>query len=472
MKRASLAHGIAVAGVLFAGVALADEPAGKPGAAGAPPAETSVERGYRFITEKPYIPAGLDEATFERLWTVWAEPARACAEKATPLERRRMAFERYGLTPRPSAPGAPGDVSGKPLQYVVDASGDWSISCFACHSGQVAGTTIPGLPNAHLALQTLVDDVATLSAAERRAPDLAAILLKSVPFGETHGTTNAVMFSVALLAFRDKDLNLTLPKTPPKFVHHDLDAPPWWHVHRKKRLYLDGLVEVGHRSLMQFLLVPVNGPARLKTWEPDFKDILAYIQSVRPPTWPYPVDRALAARGKRVFETSCSACHGTYGDCSTYPELAVPIEVVGTDRVRYDAIAREERVKFSDSWFTEYQPSKARIDLEGYVAPPLDGIWASAPYFHNGSVPTLDGVLHPDARPKAWRVKSATGYDACRVGLDVEERDAPPPGIADPWERRSWFDTARPGKSAAGHRFPLEVPEADRPALLEYLKTL
>ena len=205
--------------------------------------------------------------------------------------------------------------------------------------------------------------------------------------------------------------------------------------------------------------------------EPDFKDVLAYIESTAwPPPWPYAVD-ALAARWKRIFETPCSACHARRA-CSTYPETAVPIEVVGTDRVRYDAIAREERVKFADSWFTDYQPSKARVDLEGYVAPPLDGIWASAPYFHNGSVPTLDGVLHPDARPKAWRVKSATGYDACRVGLDVEERDAPPPGLTDPWERRSWFDTTRPGKSGAGHRFPLEVPEAERPALLEYLKTL
>jgi hypothetical protein len=468
MPSVSFAHAVALAGVLVAGVALADEPAKKP-AGGAPAAEeaAAAERGYRFITEKAYVPSGFDQATFDRLWTVWGEPARSCAEKASPEERRRLAFERYGLTVRPDSPA-----SGKPLQYVVDEKGAWSISCFACHAGQVGGKVVPGLGNAHLALQTLVDDVATLSAAEKRVPDFGAAMLRAVPFGETHGTTNAVMFSVALLAFRDRDLNLMLPKTAPKFVHHDLDAPPWWHVHRKKRLYVDGLVEVGHRSLMQFLLVPVNGPARLKAWEPDFKDVLAYVRSVRPPAWPHAVDRALAARGKRVFETSCSACHGTYGECPTYPELAIPLEVVGTDRVRFEAISRDERVKFSDSWFTEYAPARARVDLEGYVAPPLDGLWASAPYFHNGSVPTLDHVLHPDARPAAWRVKSPTGYDVRRVGLDVEERAAPPAGLTDAWERRSWFDTTKPGKSAAGHRFPNEVPEADKPALLEYLKTL
>ena len=448
--------------VLAAAAALADEP-GAPALAGA--REPSAERGYRFITEKAYVPSGFDQATFDRLWTVWGEPARSCAEKASPEERRRMAFERYGLTPRP-------DGSGKPLQYVVDEKGAWTISCFACHAGQVAGRVVPGLGNAHLALQDLVDDVAAVSAAEHRIPDFGAAMLRAIPFGETHGTTNAVMFSVALLAFRDRELNLEFPRTPPHFVHHDLDAPPWWHVHRKKRLYLDGLVEVGHRSLMQFLLVPVNGPARLKEWEPDFRDVLAYVRSVRPPAWPFAVDRALAARGRRVFETSCSGCHGTYGECGTYPETAVPIDVVGTDRVRYDAIAREERVKFADSWFTDHVPSKARVDLEGYVAPPLDGIWASAPYFHNGSVPTLDAVLHPDARPKAWRVRAAAGYDPGRVGLDVEVRDAAPAGLKDAWERRSWFDTTKPGKSAEGHRFPAEVPEGDKPALLEYLKTL
>ena len=470
MRSLDLVRAIAVAaGVAVSAVALADEPAGKKAPSGASPAAAeapSAERGYRFITEKAYVPSGFDQATFEALWTVWGEPARSCAQAASPEERRRLAFERYGLTPRP------GDASGKPMQYVVDGKGAWSISCFACHAGQVAGRVVPGLGNAHLALQTLVDDVAAYGAAQHRVPDLGAAMLRAIPFGETHGTTNAVMFSVALLAFRDRDLNFAWPKTAPKFVHHDLDAPPWWHVHRKKRLYLDGLVEVGHRSLMQFLLVPVNGPARLKEWEPDFKDVLAYVRSVRPPAWPFAVDRALAARGKRVFETSCSQCHGTYGECGAYPETSVPIDVVGTDRVRFDAISREERARFADSWFTEYTPAKANVDVTGYVAPPLDGIWASAPYFHNGSVPTLVHVLHPDARPAAWRVKSATGYDAARVGLDVEERAAAPEGLTDAWERRSWFDTTKRGKSAEGHRFPAEVPEADKPALLEYLKTL
>ena len=71
-------------------------------------------RGYRFLTEVPVLPGDFQQSTFDHLWTVWPEPLRSEAEKATPERRRQMAFDRYGLTTRP------GDESGKPLQYVVD----------------------------------------------------------------------------------------------------------------------------------------------------------------------------------------------------------------------------------------------------------------------------------------------------------------------------------------------------------------
>jgi cytochrome c peroxidase len=112
-----------------------------------------------------------------------------------------------------------------------------------------------------------------------------------------------------------------------------------------------------------------------------------------------------------------------------------------------------------------------RAAAQGYVAPPLDGVWATAPYFHNGSVPTLWHVLHPAERPVAWR-RSPTGYDAARMGLEVEARDAPPDGTLAPAERRTWFDTRKPGKSAAGHDFPDALSEPAKAAVLEYLKTL
>ena len=61
-------------------------------------------------------------------------------------------------------------------------------------------------------------------------------------------------FWAALSDLRDKDLKVQRKLIPPRFVHHDLDAPPWWHFRKKERLYLDGFAEKAHRPLMQFAL--------------------------------------------------------------------------------------------------------------------------------------------------------------------------------------------------------------------------
>ena len=70
-----------------------------------------------------------------------------------------------------------------------------------------------------------------------------------------------------------------------------------------------------------------------------------------------------------------------------------------------------------------------------------------------------------------WR-RTATGYDRERVGLDVEPLDALPAEPLLPAARRGFFDTRRPGKTAAGHDFPSALAEEEKRAVLEYLKTL
>jgi cytochrome c peroxidase len=107
----------------------------------------------------------------------------------------------------------------------------------------------------------------------------------------------------------------------------------------------------------------------------------------------------------------------------------------------------------------------------GYVAPPLDGIWASAPYFHNGSVPTLWHLLHSDQRPVVWK-RTEDGYDQNKVGLEIETFDKIPANVKANTHRRRYFDTKLPGKSAAGHTFPNVLDEDQKRDLLEYLKTL
>ena len=87
-------------------------------------------------------------------------------------------------------------------------------------------------------------------------------------------------------------------------------------------------------------------------------------------------------------------------------------------------------------------------------------------------MPTLWHVLHPDARPKAWKRRGSLGYDVERVGLAVETAESVPVGLVDGHARRNWFDTTRHGKSASGHRFPEALAEDEKRAVLEYLKTL
>lgn len=438
-----------------ANAATSDPPAGR-------------DRGLDLLLSKPYLPADLDQEVFEELWTVWEEPLRSRAEESTAEQRRRMAMERYGLVPHPADPT-------RTMQYVVDAEGRWVMSCLACHQGQVRGEAIPGVANSTYALETLTEDVRLVKVKQRKAfghMDVGSLLL---PLGTTNGTTNAVIFGVALMRHRAPDLSIV--QRPPRFdlVHHDMDAPAWWHYRRRKTLYADGFAAKGHRVLMQFLLVKENGPEKFHEWEDDFRAIEQWIAGLEPPAWKGPVDRDRAARGQAVFAEHCASCHGTYGPGGEYPDRVIPIEEVGTDRVRLDSLTAKERGELNASWFGHFgadaDATCDREDPAGYVAPPLDGAWASAPYFHNGSVPTLWHVLHPAERPVVWR-RSPTGYDDARVGLEVEELAEMPPGRLRSAERRTYFDTRKPGKSAAGHDFPDALTEDDKAAVLEYLKTL
>jgi|GEM_PF-1878118 len=104
----------------------------------AAPANPAAERGYRFLTDTPLIPADFHESTFDEVWTAWSQPLKSKAAIVSPAERRCMAFDRYGLTTRP------GDDFGKSLQYVVTADRGWSMNWFACHEGTVYGTPMPG----------------------------------------------------------------------------------------------------------------------------------------------------------------------------------------------------------------------------------------------------------------------------------------------------------------------------------------
>ena len=94
-----------------------------------------------------------------------------------------------------------------------------------------------------------------------------------------------------------------------------------------------------------------------------------------------------------------------------------------------------------------------------YKARPLNGIWATAPYLHNGSVPTLWDLLQPAAaRPRSFFVGSRN-FDAVNVGFDSRQG---------PYR----FDAGLPGNANGGHEFGTTLSDAQKWDLMEYLKSL
>lgn len=421
--------------------------------------------GYRHLLENSYVSAQLDQEIFDNLWRTWEEPLRSEAEKASPEERRKLAFSRYGLTE------APGREGGLPLQYAEDGRGGWVLNCFSCHGGKLAGQVIPGLPNTHIALETLFQEIFETKRLLNRPVPPAELGSLLVPLGKSNGTTNAIIFGVVLAAYRDRDLNVHPEYPAPKMVHHDHDAPPWWNVKRKTHLYADGFAGKGHRALMQFMLTFSNGPEAFHKAEDDYKDIYAWIESLEAPKYPFEINNELAERGRHLFNKTCSECHGTYGDGSAFPQKIVPIDEVGTDRARLDSLTTAMRAGYEKSWFSNFGEKKSITDPGGYVAQPLNGIWASAPYLHNGSVPTLWHLFHPEQRPLVWK-RTEDGYDFDKVGIEVVAYDAVPAEVKGAKERRTYFDGHLFGKSPEGHTFPDQLTEDEKVAVIEYLKTL
>ncbi len=267
--------------------------------------KSAAERGYAWLRTKPYLPADFDQEVFDELWKVWPEPERTCAEQATPTERRRMAFSRYGLMEDPDRPQK-NQKTGPALGYVDDGQGGWVMNCLNCHAGKVAGKVIPGLPNTHLALQTLTADVRLTKLRLRKKLTHLDLGTLNFPLGTTNGTTNSVIFGELLSNLRDKDMKVLSSRPTPDLEHHDMDAPPFWNVKRKTRLYIDGHIAKTHRPLMQFMLLPLNDQKTVQAWEPDFRDILAWIESVEAPPWRGKIDRELAAKGEAIFNRTCA----------------------------------------------------------------------------------------------------------------------------------------------------------------------
>lgn len=425
--------------------------------------DAAVERGRTALTTRSFTPASWTMTGYENAWKHWQPPL----EKA-PSDYDQAFREYYGLHPAPFANGRL-PLGMRATKSILLGSAI-SSDCMACHGGSILGKSYVGLGNASLDLQALFEDMGKASGTMGKTPFI---------FSNVRGTSEAGGMAVFLLSYREPNLALRY-KPLDLGLRDDLceDPPAWWLLKKKKTMYHTGTSHARSvRSLMQFMLSPGNSAAVFEREEATFKDIQAYLLSLEAPAYPFPIDRNLAARGHKIFAKTCAQCHGTYGTNWSYPNKIVDMDVIGTDRTRFDGFLPAFGEHYNKSWFAREKGDEGFPSLKpvGYQAPPLDGVWATAPYLHNGSVPTLYDMLNSKGRPKIFTRSFKTGeedFDKVKVGWKVRILDASPDASVPGHERRKVYDTTQPGRGNQGHTFGDDLTEEQRQAVVEYLKTL
>lgn len=261
-------------------------------------------------------------------------------------------------------------------------------------------------------------------------------------------------------------------------------------------------IEVGDHAIFGYpSTIEVGNLGALEKWVADLLS----------PQWPNqylpPIDAVKAANGKALYETYCASCHAVIprtadqevqvvmvpvGQVQTDPTMAVnaatrmgqtgPLEgkhkyiVPIGDTFAATASAGDfitnsvvgvllnHPFKGIVAAIEEYRRVKEApsFDPESYKARPLNGIWATAPYLHNGSVPTLAQLLLPPSQRMQQFSVGSRQYDPVNVGF-----------VTAPSAGSYLYDTAVPGNSNAGHDYgTAELNDTQRLELLEYLKTL
>jgi hypothetical protein len=143
----------------------------------------------------------------------------------------------------------------------------------------------------------------------------------------------------------------------------------------------------------------------------------------------------------------------------------IPIEEVGTDRQRLDTWTRSSAAAYNLLGQRYDWDFDGFVKTAGYVAVPLDGLWLRAPFLHNGSVPSLRGLLEPPGQRPAVFYRGYDVYDSEAVGFVW---DTPAEG----GRRFTRFDVSEPGNGNQGHSWGTGLDAEQKSALLEYLKTL
>jgi hypothetical protein len=236
----------------------------------------------------------------------------------------------------------------------------------------------------------------------------------------------------------------------------------------KMNLHWDGnnvsLEERNRSAAMGTGITPPTGDRQ------SLKRVADWLRNLPAPPYPFSVDKNLAAQGAPIYKQYCSSCHGADGKDFRGEQVGkvVPIADIGTDRRRLDSYTYDVAVN-QNLIFAGYEGERFSHFRKtfGYANSPLDGVWLRAPYFHNGSVPSLRDLLEPSAkRPKTF-YRGYDVYDQKKAGFvsDVGEESG---------RKYFLYNTEEAGNSNRGHegkRYGTELTPAEKNALVEYLKT-
>jgi mono/diheme cytochrome c family protein len=422
------------------------------------------EAGYLALVNNAYVTCGVPARLYDQ-FTGQARPVEMLPDRNELNARRRFFETAY--------------INEDGIEIV-------STNCLSCHMGAINGELMIGLGNEAsdftLDVATYAIAVAALAVGEAEVRAVTEWSTRMQAVGpmvtmDTVGVNPADNLAAVLMAHRDRE-TLAWSEEPllefPEVGVVPVTVPPWWHMKKKNAMFYTTVGRGDHaRFMMTASTLCTDTVEEAREIDAYFPDIRAYLASIEPPEYPFEIDEREAGKGRRVFEANCARCHGTYTEPETYPNLVIGVDEVGTD----DMLARNS---FSAAgplieWYNEsfFGELATAAPAEGYIAPPLDGIWATAPYFHNGSVPTVAGVLHSANRPTFWRRSfDSRDYDQQAVGWHFERLEHGKDRERDLALRARIYDTTGPGYGNGGHIYGDALDDRERASLLEYLKTL
>jgi mono/diheme cytochrome c family protein len=400
------------------------------------------------------------------------------------------------------------------------------LNCAVCHTGVVSGApggppvrVIAGMPANTFDLGAWGNFLTSIALDQKFTPDRIMDqihILQDSPKRKADklDLINRFIFRIAAvylarerllmlrqrLAFIDKDswgpgrvdtfnapkalLNFPTDRLDPKELVGNVDFPSVWNQLPRKgmQLHWDGNnTSVDERNLSAAFGTGAYPPSL------DTQRVLRtakYLETAKPPDYPFPIDEPLAARGAPIYQEYCAGCHGTkdppFRHDPPQPDervgTVVPLDKIGTDRWRLDSytwlLAVNQSTLYAgyekDWGFEEPYPQRFAHfrKTKGYANSPLDGLWLRAPYLHNGAVPNLRELLEP--RPKRTKTfyRGNTVYDPQNVGF---VSDAP----QQKGRKLFVFDTNKDGNGNQGHEgrpYGTDLPADEKRALIEYLK--